>query len=344
MKPVHPSSIAIVSAWRARLTVLKPTFGKRGVLMKRKPDIPAHSYNEFVENVRRPPHNLQLSFDPQFPFVLTRFESMNDIAQADYPHSHDSYEVLYIAEGEGTHVIDFEPHPVHPRTFHFLAKGQIHFWKLTKKLKGYALLFPEEFLGFPSSDIVRAHDFTFFHSVDQAPYLALAQQPLAKITGLLEDIEQEFNDPKARSITVLRAQLHILLTQLHRLYSSTNHQSDESELKNSLVRQFKQLVSEHILENHSVHSYAKTIGISASHLRDSIKATTGYSPGHFIREKLALEAKRRLAHSNATVAEIGYQLGFEDASYFGRFFKREIGMSPKTFRQHIQEKYQIYPE
>ncbi len=265
---------------------------------------------------------------------------MNGAAQADYPHSHDSYEVLYISDGEGTHIIDFEPYPVQPQTFHFLAKGQVHFWQLTKPLKGFALIFPEDFLGFPSSDIVRAHDFSFFHNIGDAPYLALDQDSFAKVIGLLKGIEQEFNDPNARSITVLRAHLHILLTHLHRLYS-TGHRGAGSPATSPLIRQFKQLVSEYFLEDHSVQDYADRIGVSVSHLRDTVKANTGYAPGHFIREKLALEAKRLLAHSNATVAEIGYQLGFEDSSYFGRFFKREIGVSPKAFRLHIRKQYQI---
>ncbi|KAG1694967.1 HTH-type transcriptional activator CmpR [Nymphon striatum] len=70
------------------------------------------------------------SLDPEFPFVMTNFESMNESAQADYPHRHDCYEILYICEGEGTHIIDFEPYTVKPNTFYFLSKDQVHFWQL----------------------------------------------------------------------------------------------------------------------------------------------------------------------------------------------------------------------
>lgn len=312
--------------------------------MKKMKEIPAHSYNDFANNINdNAPGQYPLTPDPQFPFVLTRFESMNEIAQADYPHSHDSYEVLYISDGEGTHIIDFEPYSVEKQTFHFLAKGQIHFWQLTKPLTGYALVFPEEFLGFPSSDIVRVHDFAFFHQVGHAPYLSVKEDSLSMINGLLQGIEQEFTDPNARSVTALRAHLHILLTHLHRLYL-VDHPEEDSKTTSSLVRQFKQLVSEHFLVTHSVQDYADKIGVSSSHLRDTVKEATGYAPGHFIREKLALEAKRLLVHSNVTVAEIGYQLGFEDSSYFGRFFKREVGMSPKAFRQQVREQYQIAPK
>ena len=303
-------------------------------------DIPSHNYNKTVDNVQRVHGQPLLSLDPQFPFAMTRFGFMNALAQADYPHRHDCYEVLYICDGEGTHIIDFDPYPIQPPVFYFLSKDQVHFWQLRKPLKGYALLFPEEFLVFPSSNIIRAHDFAFFHHVGHAPYLSVSQEHLTMISGLLEGIEQEFHNENARSLTVLRAYIHILLTKLNRLYI-VDHPDEHSAQTSSLVRRFKQLVSEHFLTEHSVQDYARRIGISPSHLRDSIKAVTGYAPGHIIRQKLVLEAKRLLSNSNVTVAEIGYRLNFEDSSYFGRFFKRETGMRPVAFRQQIREQYQV---
>jgi AraC-like DNA-binding protein len=311
--------------------------------MKKNQNIPAHSYNEFIENVQHAHGELPVPLDPRFPLVLTRFEFMNEIAQADYPHSHDCYEVLYIAEGEGTHIIDFEPYPIQPPVFYFLSKDQVHFWQLTKPLKGFALLLSEEFLGFPSSNIVRAHDLSFFHHVGQAPHLSVDEKQFTITRGLFEGIEQEFNNEKARSISVLRAYLHILLTQLNRLYI-IGLPDEHSRATSSMVRQFKQLVSEHFLKEQSIQDYAVRMGISASHLRDTIKAVTGHAPGHIIREKVILETKRLLAHSNLTVAEIGYDLNFEDSSYFGRFFKRETGISPVAFRRQIREQYLIAPE
>lgn len=308
--------------------------------MKETRHIPSHAYNESVDTIQRVNGDPLLALDPQFPFVMTRFEQMKSVAQAAYPHRHDCYEILFISEGAGTHVIDFEPYPIQPHSFYFLSKGQIHFWQLDKPLKGYALLCPEEFLGFPSSNIIRAHDLAFFHQVGPAPHLSIGEEHRATVNGLLEGMEQEFNDNQARSLTVLRAYAHILLTQLHRLYLA-DHPEEHPTAPSSLVRQFNQLVSEHFLEDHSVQDYAQRIGISPSHLRDSVKAVTGKAPGHIIRQKLILEAKRLLAHSNETIAEIGFYLHFEDASYFGRFFKRETGLSPAVFRQQVRVQYQI---
>lgn len=308
--------------------------------MTLKQDIPSHCYNEAVDTIQRLQESSLSLLNSSFPFAMTRFEKMETLAEANYPHRHDCYEVLYIREGEGTHVIDFEPYPIQSHTFYFLSKDQIHFWQLKKPLKGYALLFPEEFLEFPTSNTIRTHDFSFFHHVGQAPSLTVGPEQFAKMNGLFEDMEQEFYNENERSLTVLRAYIHILLTKLHRLYR-VKHPEEHPGASSFLVRQFNKLVAEHFLAEHSVQDYAGRIGVSASHLRDTVKEVTGYAPGHLIRQKLVLEAKRLLTHSDGTVSEIGYRLNFEDSSYFGRFFKRETGMSPAAFRKKIREQYRI---
>ncbi|WPJ97073.1 helix-turn-helix domain-containing protein [Coraliomargarita algicola] len=308
--------------------------------MKTGKDIPAHIYSQTSESIRQAFGKPFQSLGPQFPFLLLRFEQTDSDSQAEYAHRHDYYELLYIEEGQGQHFIDFESYPVQANTFYFLSKDQVHFWELTRPLRGYALLFPEDFLSFPLSDVVRSHDSGFFHKVAQAPYLNLDDTSARDITALLKGMEEEFYDEHAQSLTALRAYFHILLTKLGRLHAAIHTDSDNSH-HSSIVKQFEQLVAQHYRTEHSVKDYAKRLGVSSSHLRDTVKAVTGQAPGHIIRQRLALEAKRRLAHEDATIAEIGYRLNFEDASYFARFFKRETGLSPQAFRQQFLEKYHV---
>lgn len=144
-----------------------------------------------------------------------------------------------------------------------------------------------------------------------------------------------------RNLSVLRAYVHILLVNLFRIYAS-QQKDDITDTSNAMVREFRQLISENYLTVRSVQEYADLIGISATHLRDTVKDITGYSPGQLIRQEIIFEAKRRLANTEATTAEIGYGLNFEDTSYFSRFFKREVGKSPSHYRQEIRKKYKIH--
>jgi AraC-like DNA-binding protein len=77
-------------------------------------------------------------------------------------------------------------------------------------------------------------------------------------------------------------------------------------------------------------------------LNESLRLETGLTARDLIRERLLLEAKRLLLHSELTMAEIGYELGFEDPSYFSRVVRRELKTSPVEFRRRVRQKYQKF--
>ena len=308
--------------------------------MQNKDDIPFHHYSETHKYVNISDGHPVLSIDPNFPFVFTQFDIMHDRAQANTPHRHDYYEILFIEDGAGEHIIDYEPYEVKSPAFYFLSKGQIHFWKLNKPLTGIAILFPREFLIPPATAFNHEGDLAIFNGLSKAPYLGIEDDNLPKIHELLTNIKEEFLRKPDRNLSMLRAYVHILLVNLFRIYAKEQDE-DILDTSNAMVREFRQLVSENYLTLRSVQEYADLIGISATHLRDTVKTITGYSPGQLMRQEIIFEAKRRLANTEATTAEICYGLNFEDTSYFSRFFKRETGKSPSNYREEIRKKYQI---
>lgn len=261
-------------------------------------------------------------------------------AQAEIPHRHDYFEIIFLEDGAGQHIIDYESYEIQTPAFYLLSKGQIHFWKLTKGLQGSVLLFPREFLIPPTTALNQEGDLAIFNTLSKAPYVLLDDDNFSKIHGLLKNINEEFLRQSDCSLSMLRAYLHILLGNLFRVYAH-GQKSDILDNTNAMVRKFRQLVSENYLRVRSVQEYADLIGISATHLRDTVKNITGYSPGQLIRQELIFEAKRRLANTELTTAEIGYSLNFEDTSYFSRFFKRETGECPSRYREEIRKKYNI---
>lgn len=278
------------------------------------------------------------------PFAIERFERMGPLAQAPFPHRHNFYEVLLVTDGEGCHFIDFEAYPIQPPLFYFVAPGQVHYWETTRAVRGRAVMFTEEFLLFGMESAKRniniLNEFPFFHAGAGPPLLWLERESLEPFNALLQDIQDEYQAAASGWAMVLSAYLHILLIKLQRLYSRQQTAGQVSRAS-QLVCQFKRLVAEHFINERSVHFYAGRLGVSASHLADTVKALTGVSPGVIIRQTVALEAKRLLIHSDWTAEQISYHLQFEDPSYFGRFFRRETGLSPGIFSQAFREKYQI---
>ena len=82
----------------------------------------------------------------------------------------------------------------------------------------------------------------------------------------------------------------------------------------------------------TVASCASRLGVTAGHLAEQIVADTGSTPGRILRSAVAREAQRLLTGTDLSAAQISYRLGFSEASYFSRFFRREVGCTPTEYR------------
>jgi AraC family transcriptional regulator, transcriptional activator of pobA len=255
------------------------------------------------------------------------------------PHRHEFYAIQYVTGGKGNHIIDFSPYPLSPDTLYFISPGQVHFGQFTEPLEGYVIVFLEEFIWHPGSCSSNIYELSFFHSVSQIPTLHLNKSEATKIKSYISAIEQEYITNAPDRLPVLRAYLYILMVNIQRLYTAA-YPGQNSAKGSPFVRKFKHLVSTHCVTETALETYAAKMNVSTGHLSNTIKVLTGQSPGQIIRQEIVLEAKRLLAHTDLTAAEVGYRLNFEDPSYFGRFFKRATGLSPTAFREQIRTKYQ----
>ncbi len=82
----------------------------------------------------------------------------------------------------------------------------------------------------------------------------------------------------------------------------------------------------------SAKDFAGQLSIHVNHLNRAVKRTTGKTTTSLIGERLAAEARALLRHTDWNVSEIGYSLGFEEASHFNNFFKKHTDLTPTFFR------------
>lgn len=272
------------------------------------------------------------------PFAIVKLGEAESRTQDALPHRHEFYAIQYVTGGKGHHVIDFSPYALSPDTLYFISPGQVHFGRFTQPLQGFVLVFMEEFLLYPGSFSENIYELSFFHTVGVKPVLHLNPFQAARIRSYMSAIEEEYQAGTPDRIKVLRAHLYILMVNIQRLYSA-QYPGQNSAKGASFVRKFNHLVSIHCIQQTALGTYAEKMNVSPGHLSNTIKALTGQPPGHIIRKEIILEAKRLLAHTDLTAAEVGYRLNFEDPSYFGRFFKKATGLSPTAFREQIRSKY-----
>jgi AraC family transcriptional activator of pobA len=156
---------------------------------------------------------------------------------------------------------------------------------------------------------------------------------------MLAKMQKEYNEPGEWQQKMITASLTLLLTYLSRLYNE-QYESITPSNEKSLLKKYQAAIEENFREIHQVSEYAALLYVSPGHLRDVIKAQSGKPAIAHIQERMVLEARRMLFHTEYSLKEIGFDLGFSDASYFSRFFKRETGLTPAEYRALTREMYQ----
>jgi AraC-like DNA-binding protein len=131
-------------------------------------------------------------------------------------------------------------------------------------------------------------------------------------------------------VAVLRHQLAAILLRLSRLEPEGG--PGQVAADNELLIRFRAAIDERFALTRQVEEYARLLGCSVRTLTRASLAATGRTAKQLVDERVALEAKRLLVESDLPAAEVGAQLGFSEATNFGRFFARTVGCSPLAFR------------
>ena len=184
-------------------------------------------------------------------------------------------------------------------------------------------------------------DFPFFNNNTSEPILNLQESEFGQLLTLIHLIRDEHAKKGLFTRELLRNYLHVFLLKCKAFYY---HYFSEKvkwlDPRFEMVKQFKSLVEDNFQKCHLVKDYAALLDITPARLNKQVKALTNANASDFIYDRIVLEIKRLLMHTDLTNKEIAYQLHFEDPSYFNRFFRKYAGMTPSDFRAGMKQKYQ----
>jgi AraC family transcriptional regulator, transcriptional activator of pobA len=200
--------------------------------------------------------------------------------------------------------------------------------------KGYCLEFKSDFLTPILSGSL----------TEQFPYLDVETEHVFSLTALESKLVQKaFNDiidvdasHLREKMQLLRDYVHILLLLIRDCYKArySVYIKEKATRAVQITGEFKRLVEKSFQEIHEVRQYAGMLNITPKHLADVVKGTTGKPPHEIIHNRLLQEAKALLNGTDLSVAEIAYQLSFEDQSHFSHFIKRKTGQTPLEIRRN----------
>lgn len=252
------------------------------------------------------------------------------------PHRKDHYLFVFVRRAGTRQWIDMTPYVLKDNTIYFTGPNQIIVKEEFKQLWSTGIAFKKEFLSFQENEALSK--LPVIENPKSIYELLLTEGDINFVEDMLEKINMEYVRPSEWQQRMLTAYLTVLLTYLSRLYTEQFTQYDAA-VDRLLLRNFQAKINEHFRELHEVGDYASLLHISAKHLSEMVKIQSGKPAIKHIHERLVLEARRLLFHTPHSLKEISFDLGFKDASYFNRFYKRETGETPVEYRESIRKMY-----
>lgn len=155
----------------------------------------------------------------------------------------------------------------------------------------------------------------------------------AEFSSLIKNLKQEVESDALGHVVGTEALLTSLLLMLvreTRLDQAANENASRNDIRQ--VDRFRKLIDEHYRENLPLQDYASMMAVSLVQLRAACASAAEQSPTKMIHARIIAEAKRNLIFGDLSVEQIAFWLGFADAAYFTRFFRREVAQTPSQFR------------
>lgn len=247
-------------------------------------------------------------------------------------HKHDFYFILAVETGQGIHEIDFVPYDVHNNAVFILRPGQVHQLRLSADSTGYLLEFDKLFYQ-PQN----AKEEQRWKKSTGRNYCQVEESRFKKLASFLSNIFAEYTAKQEGYYEAIKASLDLFFIEFARQSASpasaapgTNNYTQER------YEELLRLLEAKITEVRNVSQYADLLKLSVYQLNAITKASVGKTTADLINEQILLEAKRYLLATPNQIKDIAWHLGYEDTSYFIRFFKKHTGQSPDAFRKNFK--------
>ncbi|MBC5994939.1 helix-turn-helix domain-containing protein [Pontibacter cellulosilyticus] len=263
-----------------------------------------------------------------------RMESLQNFVLSDTPHVLSFYDIMFLEHGSGTFSLDGVAYTLEPGRIVFTSPGQVRQWNAKGEVAGYTLFFEEDFITSFFNDPLFLSRFQFFNNAGQPSGILAPASGFQQHQQTIQAIEQEIKQLQNDSPHMLRALLYQLLISLNRLYAQQHSTNADTE-GNHVVYTFRKLLEQHYQQKHQVQEYAQLLHTTPAHLNSITQRYFGATASTLIKNRLLLEAKRQLLYTSKTVAEIAYSLNFSDTANFNRFFRTQVGQSPKIYRSQV---------
>jgi AraC-type DNA-binding domain-containing proteins len=235
--------------------------------------------------------------------------------------------------GEIEALIDTTNYRVKANDFVTILPGSIlQILKVTGELNIYFLGYSSQFI--IETNVIKA-TVDIFYTIKTSPVIPLKDevaQIIREHLDLLAKTYLTFYGKISKEVTK-----HMLLTLVYGLgdlYKDIRTKKTVLGKSEQITHDFTQLVMRHYSQERNVAFYAEKLGITQAHLSTTIRQVTGKTCLEIIASMVIMDAKAQLKSTEASVQSIAYSLNFTNMSFFGKYFKRHVGISPQEYRNN----------
>jgi AraC family transcriptional regulator, transcriptional activator of pobA len=247
-------------------------------------------------------------------------------------HRHDFYYILVLEKGSGSHEIDFTPYEVYDNSIFLMRPGQVHQLTLKAGSTGFLLQFNTDYIYSQnklSQELLR--------KVSHINFCNLDGNGFKKLEAILSYILKEYCEKQEGYQEVIKSNLSIFFIELIRHRQNKKiAPNDNNQYSQEQLEKFLDLLEINITNSKQVSYYADMLNISTYQLNAITKTSLDKTPSELINEHIILESKRQLLATSNQVNQIADHLGYDDISYFIRFFKKHTDYSPEAFRHNFK--------
>lgn len=240
------------------------------------------------------------------------------------------YTLIFIKSGSGIIQIDFDEHSALRNKIFLIDKYKKFSWTKNEDLHGIMVQFTDNlynqiYTGNPKikSDQTLSGEFP--------PIIKIEPDEENEWNNLIEVVLKEYTKRNENSREVICLCMKILI-MFYRRKANLNENLFIADRKMKIMNDFTLLLNSRFSEIKTSKDFAEKLNISPNYLNAVCKEISNKTVSHIIQERIILEARRLLTHTELTVSEISFRLGFKDNSYFGRYFKKALGIPPERFR------------
>lgn len=254
-------------------------------------------------------------------------ENIQEFSLKGIDQSHrDNFHLFFLQEkGTSTIEIDFKKYKLKPSTIIYINPNQVH---RTIKVENVT------FCGWGiDNENLNPENLKFLNEITPAKPLLLTKETFTLFSdaiSLFINISERKKEKLYHSL--MKDGCNTLVTFVVSQYLNQSKSIESLSRFEVVTKAFKEIVEHNFTIVKRPNEYAQQLNISTAYLNECVKNTTGYSVSYHIQQRIILEAKRLLFHTNKSVKEIAIELGYDDYPYFSRLFTKVTGTSALKFR------------